>query len=226
MRLFGRILGVGFALCGIAILALFVYLLVSEGLRASGDWKLGGFFIVIGLALILAGRYYWRTDPEEPVGPQPTSNFARFLVSHRYQLKVLSQTGVALSFIAFTAGCFRYESTKWTCLPLLIGALMLNSFAKTLANPDITDNRDWIRVPGWIRQALPSIEKALKAAWTLVFGLILVNQWLLHSALSDRSAYRVAVLLVLYGFAASMYALQALFFQYGDLRDESDLTAT
>ena len=225
MRLFGRILGAFLALCGVAFLALFVYGLVTEGSR-SWDWKLDGLLIAIGLGLILAGRYYWRTDPEAPVGPQPTSSFTHFLLNHRHQLKVFSQTGAALSFIAFIAGCFRYDSTKWTGLPLLIGALVLNSFAKRVANPDITDNRDWMRVPGWIRQTLPSIEKALKAAWTLVFGLILVNQWLLHSALSGRSAYRVAVLLVLYAFAASMYTLQALFFKYGELRDENDLTVT
>ena len=130
---------------------------------------------------------------------------------------------MALSLIAFTAGCFGHELTKRAWLPLLIGALIPNSFTKKVANPEIADNRDWMRVPGWIRHALTRIE-ALKAAWFLVIGLILANQWLLHSALSGRRAYRVAMLLFLYAMSASMYALQALFFKHGELRDESDLT--
>lgn len=222
MRLFGRILGAFLALCGVASLALFVYGLVTEGWHPE-DWKENGLLIAIGLGLILAGRYYWRTDPEAPVGPQPTSSFTRFLVSHRYQLKVLSQTGATLSFVAFIAACFGRELTNRAWLPLLIGALVLNSFAKKVVNPAIADNRDWMRVPGWTRKALTQIEKPLKAASIVLIGAILVNESLLHSLLSGSSAYRFTVLLVLYAMPATMYALQALFFQYGELRDESDL---
>jgi hypothetical protein len=185
-----------------------------------------GIFIAVGLGSILAGRWYWRMDLDGPVEVHPTSSFTRFLVNHRHQLKVLSQTGVALSLIAFIAACFGHELTKRAWLPLMIGALVLNSFATKVANPEIVDNRDWMRVPGWIRQALPRIEKPLGVAWFLVIGLVLVNEWLLHSALSGRSAYRVAVLLVVYAMPASMYGLQALFFQYGELRDENDLAVT
>jgi hypothetical protein len=223
MRLFGRILGAFFALCGIAILAMFVSGLATEGWH-RGNWKEDGVFIGVGLGLILAGRYYWRMDVNAPVKAQPTSSFTLFLVNHRHQLKVLSQGGLALSLIAFIAACFRYKSTRWTWLPLFIGALVLNSFARRVANPEIADNRDWMRVPEWIRGTLPRIEKALGVAWFLVIGLILVNEWLLQSRLSASSAYRFGVLLVLYAMLVSMYGLQALFFQYGELRDESDLT--
>jgi hypothetical protein len=129
MRLFGRILGAFLALCGVAILVMFVSGLATEGWRRS-DWKEDGVFIGIGLGLILAGRYYWRTDPEAPDGPQPTSNFTRFLVSHRYQLKVLSQTGAALSVLAIIAACLGWDwSARWTWYPLVLGAFILDSFA-------------------------------------------------------------------------------------------------
>lgn len=217
MRLFGRIFGAFLALCGVAFLALFVYGLVTEGWR-SWDWKLDALLIAIGLGLILAGRCYWRIDVNAPVVAQPTSDFTRFLVSHRYQLKVLSQTGAALSFVAFIAACFGRELTNRAWLPLLIGALVLNSFAKKAANPAIADNRDWMRVPGRTRKALTQIEKPLKAASIVLIVAILVNESLLHSLLSSSSAYRFTVLLVLYAMPATMYALQALFFEYGELR--------
>ena len=226
MRLFGRILGAFLALCGGAILAIFLYELVSEGWPSEYGAATAGAVLLVGFGLVFAGWYYFRMDLEASVEAKPTSNFTRFLVSHRYQLKVLSQTGTVLSLIAFIATYFDYELTKRAWLPLLIGALVLNSFTRRVANPEIADNRDWMRVPGWIRRAMTGIEKALKVAWILPVGLVFVNQWLLHSALSGRSAYRVAVLLFLYAMPASMYALQALFFQYGDLRDESDVTAT
>ena len=165
-------------------------------------------------------------DLDAPVEVQPTSSFTRFLVSHRHQLKVLSQTGAALSLIAFIAASFGHELTKRAWLPLMIGALVLNSFATKVANPEIVDNRDWMRVPEWIRQRLSRIEKALGIAWFLVVGLMLGNERLLHSALSGRSSYRFGVVVVLYAIPASMYGLQALFFQYGELRDENDLMVT
>jgi hypothetical protein len=42
----------------------------------------------------------------------------------------------------------------------------------------------------------------------------------------DTSAYHIGVRIFAYRLAASMYALQALFFQYGELRDQNDLTVT
>jgi hypothetical protein len=63
------------------------------------------------------------------------------------------------------------------------------------------------------------VEKPLRAASILVIGAILVNESLLHSLLTGSSAYRFTVLLVLYAMPATMYGLQALFFQYGELRD-------
>jgi hypothetical protein len=225
MRLFGRILGVGFALSGIAILGMFLYALVSEGWR-RGDWKEDGVFIAIGLGLILAGRYYWRTDSEAPDGPQPTSNFTRFLANHRYQLKVLSQTGAALSVLGIIAACLGWDwSARWTWLPLVLGAFILDSFAKKVANPEVTDNRDWMRVPESIRRTLSTMPNALAVAQVCVVGISLVSMWTRYS-LVDTRGYHVGVRIFAYGLTAFMYALQALFFQYGDLRDENDLTAT
>jgi hypothetical protein len=214
MRLFGRILG-AFALCGMAFLAMFVGL-VTEGGR-SGDWKANGFFIAAGLGLILAGVYYWRMDVDAQVEAQPTSSFTRFLVNHRHQLKVLSQTGAVLSFIAIVAECFGHDPTKRAWLPLFIGAFILNSFAKKVANPELADNRDWMRVPGWIRQALPPMGKALGVAAMVVVGISLLSEWSGYS-LVDSSAYHLGERIFAYGLAASMYALQALFFEYGELR--------
>jgi hypothetical protein len=196
---------------------MFVSGLGTEGWR-RGDWKEDGLVIAIGLGLILAGLYYWRTDPEAPHGPQPTSNFTRFLVNHRFQLKVLSQTGAALSFIAIIAECFGHDPMKRAWLPILLGAVVLNSFAKKVANPEIADNRDWIRVPGWIRQALPAMEKALGAAAMVVVGISLLSAWSLYPFV-DTGAYHLGVRIFVYGLPASMYALQALFFEYGELRD-------
>ncbi len=224
MRLFGRILGAFLALCGVVILAIFVSGLGTESWR-RGEWKEDGLVIAIGFGLIFAGLYYFRTDPEAPLGPQSTSSFTHFLVNHRHQLKVLSQTGAALSFIAIVAECFGHDPTKRAWLPLLLGAVILNVFARRVANPEVTDNRDWMRVPGWIRQALPAIEKALGAAAMVVVGISLLRAWSRYS-LVDTSAYHLGVRIFVYGLPASMYALQALFFEYGELRDESDLTVT
>jgi hypothetical protein len=225
MRLFGRILGVIFALSGVAILGMLLYALVSEGWPTEyGAAGVGG-VLLIGFGLVFAGWYYLRTDPDVPEGPQPTSSFTRFLVNHRHQLKVLSQTGAAISFVAIVAECFGHDPTKRAWLPLLLGAVVLNVFAKRVANPEVTDNRDWMRVPGWIRQALPAMEKALGAAAMVVVGISLLSAWAVSSFV-DTSAYHLGVRIFAYGLAAFMYALQALFFQHGELRDESDVTIT
>jgi ABC-type multidrug transport system permease subunit len=69
------------------------------------------------------------------------------------------------------------------------------------------------------------VEKALGAAAMVVVGISLLGAWSLYSFV-DTSAYHIGVRIFAYRLAASMYALQALFFQYGELRDQNDLTVT
>jgi len=173
--------------------------------------------------LILAGRYYWRIDVNAPVVAQPTSKFKLFLVNYRHQLKVAAQTGAALSVLGVIAALFGWDwPVRGTWLPLLLGAFILDSFAKKVANPDITDNRDWMRVPEWIRRTLPAMPKAFVVSQVCVVGISLLSMWTRYS-LVDTGGYRLGVRIFAYGLTAFMYALQFLFFQYGELRDKSNL---
>ena len=80
-----------------------------------------------------------------------------------------------------------------------------------------------MRVPESIRRTLETMPKAVLVAQVGVVGISLVSMWTRYS-LVDTKGYHVGVRIFAYGLTAFMYALQALFFQYGDLRDDNDVT--
>jgi hypothetical protein len=74
-----------------------------------------------------------------------------------------------------------------------------------------------------MRWAFPTMQKALLVGQLLVGGVFILSVSSRYSFV-NTSAFHLSVRIFAYGLAAFMYGLQALFFQYGELRDESDLT--
>jgi len=169
---------------------------------------------VLGAGFIFAGRHFFQADPciEDPA--PPASNFARFLVSHRRDLKVLAQIGFVLSLIRLVAACFGSDwPARQTTWFLLMGAFALQYCGSKAANPAVTDNRDWIKVPALIRRVLEPAQNAIGVVWVAVF-LGIYAQW--HPLGGQVSPFVTRI--ALDAMLTFMYALTALFFAYGELQ--------
>ena len=227
MRVVIKLLGIAFALFGVLLLSLFPFVL-GEANRTSdnGARIASGVMVVLGFAFIYAGRHYLRLNPgaERPV--IPASNFTRFLVNHRRQFKVLAQTGAAVSVLGVLAALIGWSWTfRRVGLPLVMGMLVMDWFAKEAADPAVKDDRDWMRVPPEIRSVLSAFQWAMGPVLAVMAGLLLLSEWPRYSLLDTR-AYVLAARVALYGVVAFTYALQALFFKYGDLRTTNDHAGT
>jgi hypothetical protein len=219
MRVVSRIIGAVLVLCGLALLAIFGYVSATEGWPFdSAAWKAGAFFVMVGCGLILTGRHYLRLDPSALDQVQPPSSLHRFSMVHRRQLIALAQTGAVMSLIHFGATCVGTDwPGRWFLWPLGIGAVVLQSIARRIADPAASEHLGWSNVPKPIRVVLQPIGKAGDAAVLVMMVLICWNQWsgqsLTGSAIYSRGSRIVAT-----GYVALLYVLEALFFRYGEIR--------
>lgn len=172
---------------------------------------------------MLGGRYYLRLDPDSPEEVAPTSPQTEFLIVHRRQLKVLAQIGLALSTIRLVSACFGIDwPGRWADWPLLLGLLALLYFGRKMATPEVHDNHDWMRVPGWIRSSLPRVFGT--ALWTLMLLIVLTQwshflvSWPALQSLPENQMYRLAIRILYLACMTTLYAVEALFFTYGELR--------
>ena len=215
MRFASRVIGGVLVLCGLGFLALLGFVSATEGLNSGfGAWAILG----TGAVLILVGWYYFQLDLDKLDQAQPASSFTHFSVRHRVQLTVLAQAGAVMSLVHFGTVCFGTDwPGRWFLWPIGIGALILLSVARKIADPEATPNLGWSRVPALIRKVVEPTRKVGDAAMLVVLALILWNQWsgehLAHSAIYQRSL-RIAAS----GYFALLYVLEALFFRYGELR--------
>jgi hypothetical protein len=80
-----------------------------------------------------------------------------------------------------------------------------------MADPGVMNNSDWIRVPQWIRSSLPKTSAAL--------GYIALASILLEQSMAWRfPLYSLMIRVLFLACLASLYAVAALFFRYGELR--------
>ncbi|MBZ5608385.1 MAG: hypothetical protein LAP38_09010 [Acidobacteriia bacterium] len=226
MRLASRVIGTFAIAVGCVPFVILCYVTFTEGWSGPIRQTLAvvTFLVAIGVGLIMAGRYYLRFDPDAPEQVKPDTPQTQFLVLHRRQLKVLAESGLALAIIRLASACFHNEwPGRWADWPLVLGAIGLLYCGRKMASPDVTDNSDWQRVPGWIRNSLPRIHAV--ATWGALL-LILLNQWSrvlapwpalqsLAESESHRSMLRILFLVCL----TAIYAAEVLFFTYGELRE-------
>ncbi|MBZ5677216.1 MAG: hypothetical protein LAP61_23475 [Acidobacteriia bacterium] len=183
-------------------------------------WKwLGNFYLVMVIGLFLAGWYYFRTNPDVPERPTSSTAFTIFLIHHRHHLKVLALTGLSLALVALGAVCLGNQAW-WPLLPLGMGALVLRSLGNKIADPKISGNRDWQRVPTWLRAIFTPAKKTADIAFLLIMAIFVCwNLWRPASAMEIPGLHLV-LRLVLCVEIAFLYGLESLFFEYGELRSE------
>ena len=215
MQVVSRIIGVVLALCGFGFIAILGYVCATEGWGSGfGAWTLLG----IGLVLMLVGWYYFRLDPGALDQVQPPSSLARFSIVHRRQLTALAQTGAVMSLIHFGATCVgTVWPGRWFLWPLGIGAVVLQSIARRIADPAANEQLSWSNVPKLVRVVLQPIRKLGDAAVLVMMVLICWNQWSGES-LTGRAIYSRGSRIVATGYVALLYVFEALFFRYGELR--------
>jgi hypothetical protein len=226
MRLASRIIGTFAIAAGCVPFVILCYLTFAEGWPGpiKETWAVVTLLFAVSVGLIVAGLYYMRLEPEVQVPVSRASPSIRFLISHRRQLRLLAQIGLALTCLRLAAACVRSDwPGRWADWPLLLGAAGLLYCGRKMASTDVADNHDWQRVPGWIRNTLPRIHAV--ALWGILL-LITLNQWSrllapwptlqsLAESEGHRSIVRILYLICL----TAIYAAEALFFTYGELRE-------
>lgn len=217
MRVASRIIGAVLVLCGLGLLTILGYELVKEGRSSDfGAWMLLG----VGLVLILVGWYYLRLDLDTLDQAQPPSRFTSFSVVHRRELRVLAQTGAVLSLIHFGAACLGTDwPGRWFLWPLGIGAVVLQSIARKVADPTASENLGWARVPKRIRAVLEPTRMTGDAAMLVMLVLICGNQWF-SQPFAGSEMYHRGLRVTASGYIVLLYVLEALFFRYGELRPQ------
>jgi hypothetical protein len=216
MRIAFTISGVAVVLFGVFLLSVFPFAL-GNAIKTSDNGAIIASCIlpVIGFGFILTGKYFFRLDPDAEDTLPRASRVSDFLVDHRRDLKVLAQVGFLLSTIRLIAVCFDSDwPARQTTWFLLAGAFVLHYCGKKAANRAVTDNRDWLGVPTWIR-------RLLKPAQGIVSILVLGTGFLSISALWVHSIAGISHFVARVSLAAMiafMYALTAVFFAYGELQ--------
>jgi hypothetical protein len=216
VRITVKLLGIFLALFGVFLLTVFPFTLGNALKTSDNGAALGsGIMAVLGIGFLFAGRHLFQAHPsvEDPV--PPASSLTRFLVRHRRELKMIAQIGFMLSLIRLVAACFGSDwpapQTTWF---LLIGGFALDYCGSKAANRAVTDNRDWMTVPAWMRRILEPARSAVSAAGVGAMFLLSYAQW--HPAGGQVPGFimRIAFDALL----TFMYALAALFFRYGELQ--------
>jgi hypothetical protein len=215
MRLASRIIGVLLVIAGLGFFAALGYGALTEGWRGATVGLLA-FFLAAGAGLLLGGRYYLRVDPETPDEVESASTPTLFLITHRRELKVLAQVGLVLSVIRLGSACFGIDwPGRWADWPLLLLLLALLYFGRKMASPDVPDNADWMRVPGWIRRSLPRVSTAL---WVAALLSVFTQLWPSLQALPENPIYHLMIRLLFLAGMTMFYAEEVLFFTYGELK--------
>ena len=216
MRITAKLVGLFSALFGVFLLSIFPFTL-GNAVRTSDNGAAFASCIlaILGAGFIFTGRHFFQANPASEAPAPPASNLSRFLVSHRRDLKVLAQIGFVLSLIRLVAACFGSDwPARQTTWFLLMGAFALQYCGSKAANPAVTDNRDWIKVPAWIRRVLEPAQNAIGVVWVGSVFLGIYAQW--HPLGGQVSPFVTRI--ALDAMLTFMYALTALFFAYGELQ--------
>ncbi len=213
MRVASRIVGVVFALTGLGFLAIPGYLVVLRGLRTNGaDWIIVAVLIAAGACCLLVGRYFLKLDVDAPdeTQEQAASRFAPYFIAHRRELRLIAQLGLVISLIRLGAACFGAEwPARWAAWPLVLAFIGLGIVAEQIAQKQAPDRLDWERVPDPMRPALRIMWKAVGPTLCILLLLLVWNQW-------QRQVFWLGVVSGV--LVVMVFAWEALFFQYGEMR--------
>jgi hypothetical protein len=213
MRTASRIIGTLLIAAGLGLIAIFVYVGFSEGWSGT-SWFAAAFFLGGGAALMFVGRRYLILDPDAEEDAKPATKATEFLVAHRGRLQVLAQTGFALSIIRAGLACFGSNwPGRWADFALAVGVVVLFSIGRKMTSPAVAGNRDWERVPSWIRKSLPRIWGT--ALWIVVLLMALQLP-------SKSEVYQLFIRVLFLIGVAMFYAVEALYFTYGELRSSTN----
>ena len=219
MRIGVKILGVFLALFGVFLLTVFPFAL-GNSIKTSdnGSTLASCMLAVLGAGFIFAGRHFFQADPSSEDPTPPASSLSRFLVRHRRDLKVIAQVGFMLSLLRLVMACFGSDwPTRQATGFLLSGAFGLLYCSGKAANPAPPDNRDWMKVPTWIRRILEPAQHAVTGVWVGAVFLVIYAQWNPSGGQMSHFVTRIAFDAML----TFVYALTALFFHYGNLQPPS-----
>lgn len=201
-----------------AILALVVGLAaIAVSFRAMAESVVAGLiFVAFGLACLLMAKYYWKQTAESlhPADDGPLW-FSGALVAHRHGLGKAAQVGCVLTLVCLAAFCFGKDRPMRVAFwPLSLGSFVLFQIARNSASRSPASEQDWMRVPATIRIVL-------QWSKTLLLGLFLLaallKVWSLKSG-EHSEAYRLAAWIAVGTDIALLFALEGLFFRYGELR--------
>jgi len=171
-------------------------------------------FGVAGVAFLLVARYYWKLTPESLRSVEDQPWFGGAFIHHRSDLERTARVACVVTLCCLAAFCFGNEwPVRIAFWPLLIGSLVLFRIARNSASHGAGSEQDWMRVPAPIRVVL---ERSKTLLTVLFFVAALLKIWSLKSP-EHGNTYRLAAI-VAGGDVAFMFALEALFFRYGDLR--------
>lgn len=137
------------------------------------------------------------------------------MIAHRRDLERAAQVGCVLTLVCLAAFCFGKDWPLRVGLwPLFLGAFVLFQIARNSADRSFASEQDWRRVPSPMRIVLQRSKTLLIG---LFFVAVLLKIWSLKSA-EHSEAYRLAAWIVVGGDIAFLFALEGLFFRYGELR--------
>jgi hypothetical protein len=154
-------------------------------------------------------------EEKDILSPPSKTRLGQFLARHRRELKVLAQTGCVLCLVRMATALFKLDRPNdRTYIFLVVGFFALYYCARAAADPLAKDK--CLRVPTWVRRGF---QPALMTCWAAVAAASLLN---IFTGRPSGAAYHVLVVGGGSGFLALLYALEAMFFAYGDLKDSSD----
>jgi hypothetical protein len=101
--------------------------------------------------------------------------------------------------------------------PLLIAVFVLWQIARNSASRN-SSAQDWLDVP----EAIRTLMQRAKSVMMLLFGIPVVLKILGWNSTEHARAYRLSVWIGIGFDIAFLFALEALFFRYGEFRSASD----
>ena len=158
--------------------------------------------------------------------PQPNSRFVGFLLCHVHQLELIAEVGFTVSLVMLLGAFFGKDWPKGAALwPMIVGASVLFFLGRRIADPANRHNRDWMTVPRWIRIAMQTASKVVDWAILVLLLLTICDSTVWHfvhiskfDGIANSGGYHRFSRGVISGSVAVFYALEALFFRYGELK--------
>jgi hypothetical protein len=167
-----------------------------------------------------------RRNPRVTSKASPRLALPGFILAHRREFYVVSAAAFTLTVLNAIAGLIYETVPKIALLILTLGAIALRATAERAADRSETVHRDWNAVPRTLRAALRTVDVIsiimLIGCGAAALALFLDHKtsWLGAENASPDSRFAASALrLAVSCTVAALYAREALFFRYGDLRE-------